>query len=130
MGNRALWGPVMAAFVVSNLPLNIYVLSLIVLSVVTTTFEAVSLRIVLLIQLVAFAVTMGPLSVTSEQAHRIQDSLVALQPYLMGGNRWLGLKLKLDCLKVRLSTGHPKVAITIGPAREVTVETLFEVASV
>ncbi|KAH9399328.1 hypothetical protein TYRP_018242 [Tyrophagus putrescentiae] len=126
VGNRALWGPSMAAFVCTTPPLNIYALSLIVVTDASamTAFEIVSLNITLPLQLVAFVVTMGLLSVTSKKVHSVQESIVALQPCLMG-NRWLGLKLKLDCLKERLSTG-PKVAITIGPAREVTAETLFE----
>lgn len=125
-GNRTLWGPVMAAFVLTNLPLNIYALSQIVLSGTKTMFELLSLDVILSIQLLAFVVTMCPLSYTCKRLHAPQSMLVALQAHLIGSQSIL-LKCKLDALKILLSFG-PKVAITIGPAREVTDETMSEVS--
>ncbi len=82
--------------------------------------------LVLTVQMVAFQVTLGPLSNVCRAMHAPQRELVALQPHLTG-SKWILLKLKLDDLKVRLSTGRPKVAVSIGTARELTSETVLEV---
>ncbi len=122
-GNRTLWGTVMAVFLLTNVPLNCYVLSQIVLSGTKTMIEVLSLYAILLIQLSAFAVTMWPLSYTCKQIHASQSTIVSIQPHL--NSRWIVIKCKLDALKERLNCG-PKVAVTIGPARSVTMETLSE----
>lgn len=125
LGNRQLWGRVMASFLLTNIPINVYGLSIIILSSRNLTEQFV-LLILLLIQLFAFVVSMWPLSYTSARLHAPQNKLVALQPYLTG-YRWILLKLKLDDLKCRLSCGRPRVAVTIGPARDVTNDVLLEV---
>ncbi len=124
LGNRQLWGPVMAAFLLTNLPINVYVLNVIIFSG-RSMMELAVLFIVLVIQLIAFAVSMWPLAYTSRALHEPQHKLVALQPYLIGP-RWARLKLKLDDLKCRLSCG-PRIAVTIGPAKDVTSTTIVEV---
>ncbi|KAH9402600.1 hypothetical protein TYRP_016131 [Tyrophagus putrescentiae] len=122
--NRELWGRVMAAFVITNLPLNIYALGQILLSG-RPLVELVVLVLVISIQAVAFQVTMGPLAKVCETMHAPQQELAALQPYITG-SRWILLKLKVDDLKLRLSCGRPKVAVSIGAARELTSETVLE----
>lgn len=125
-GNRALWGPVMGAFVISNLPISCYVLSQIILPTGdNSTVEVIVLNMVLVIQLLAFYVIMRPMSKMCKRLHSIQNTIVSLQQHLMS-EKFILLKCKLDDLKVRLRCG-PKVAITIGVAREVTEETLVEV---
>lgn len=124
--NRALWSPVMASFVMTNIPLNIYALSQIVLSETKNFVELLVLALVLVIQLIAFIVTMMPLSYTCKRMHEPQFMIVALQAHLMGSRNIL-IKCKLDALKMLLSCG-PKMAVTIGPAREVTEETMTEVS--
>lgn len=128
-GNSPLWGPVMAAFVLTNLPVNVYVLSQLVLSTGDNSFiELLVLITILTVQIAAFYINMRPMSNMCKELHALQSTIVSLQQHLMSG-QWNLLKLKLDDLKERLSCG-PKVAVTIGSAREVTGETIIEVSHV
>ncbi len=83
------------------------------------------LIIVLSIQVTSFYIIMGPMSIMCKRLHSLQNTIVSLQQHLMS-TKLLLLKCKLDDLKMRLSCG-PKVAITIGAAREVSFETMLEV---
>lgn len=125
-GNQVLWGKVMASFVLNHLPINIYVLTQIVLSAGSIdSAELLVLIIVLTVQLTAFSLIMGPMSTMCVRLHAPQDTIVALQQHLMGRDCIL-LKCKLDDLKERLSSG-PKITVTIGRTRQVTFETMMEV---
>ena len=126
LGNRQLWGRVMATFLLTNVPCNVHALSVIIFSN-RKLKELTVLLIVLVIQSIAFAISVLPLAYTSRTLHEPQNRLVALQPYLIGP-RWTRLKLKLDDLKCRLSCG-PKVAVTIGPTKDLVSTTLVEVIS-
>ena len=116
----------MASFVLNHLPINIYVLTQIVLSAGSIdSAELLVLIIVLTVQLTAFSLIMGPMSTMCVRLHAPQDTIVALQQHLMGRDCIL-LKCKLDDLKERLSSG-PKITVTIGRTRQVTFETMMEV---
>ncbi len=126
-GDRALWGKVMASFVIAHIPINIYVLSQIVLFAERiSSAELLVLIVVLTVQLTAFCTIMGPMSTMCVRLHSPQNTIVSLQQHLMG-RHCIRLKCKLDDLKVRLSCG-PKITVTIGSTREVTFETLLEVS--
>ncbi|KAH9393887.1 hypothetical protein TYRP_021419 [Tyrophagus putrescentiae] len=131
--NRQLLSRVMAAFALTNLPVNLYILSQLVLP---GTFDALDKNawitravyyVLLVVQTVMIAVAIGPLLLLPKRMHAPQRSLlVPLQYYLRGrSTRISRLKLKLDDLKLGLSFG-PKVAVTIGAAREATDETAVE----
>lgn len=128
-GNSSLWGKVLAAFVFTMLPINVYILTQIVLfNSGYTLVELFVLITLLTLQMSAFYINMRPMSNVCKELHAPQSTIVALQQHLME-KQWVLLKLKLDDLKIRLSCG-PKIAITIGAAREVTVETMIEVSKI
>ena len=138
--NRALFSQIMAAFVITNLPINVYLVSQLVHVAGSqrnvNTFEQRYLFYVLIsVQSAFFLVAFWPLVAVPERLHEgPRKALLRVQAHLnMNPSDALFyqpklslLKLKVDDLVLRLGQGS-KVAITIGPAKEVTKETITEV---
>ncbi|KAH9393224.1 hypothetical protein TYRP_022087 [Tyrophagus putrescentiae] len=103
-GNGRFFGSAMAAFVYTNIPINIFLLSRIVMRHHLTWITLATYWLVVAIQLLELVVIFSPMSYTQVVMHR---------PH------------KYDDLYGRLLSG-PKLAITIGPLAEVTYFSTYE----
>lgn len=129
--NRRLWGNVLAAFVLTNLPVYAYAQGrlLILFTDYSDSIVWVERNLLLatfFLQTVAFQTALWPLMYFSQRMHAPQRTIVSLQQHLTG-RALLRAKLKLDDLKCRLSCGQPKITFTIVPSKEITHESLIEV---
>ena len=124
VGSRKLFGSVLFVFLLIHTPINIYPLTLLVFTKVSTATVA-AIWAVLLTQSLALAVVLGPLAYNCAVYHRPTKWLPSLQG-AMKGRRSLMLKFKCDHLYSRLSYG-PKISVSIGPFGGVTYWSIFEV---
>ncbi len=125
-GNRLLWGSMLAAVLLTNLPMNIYVQSRLVLFSSKAVFVEQLLNILILfIHSVGFYQCLLPLVYTAKKLHAPQKAVATLQ-YHLRGKRFTLLKLKLDDLRGRLGDG-PKVAFTLAPGKQITDQVILEV---
>ena len=127
-GNRSLWGQMLTAVLLTNLPLNALVQSRLVLSRSSALVERLLNVLILGIHLAGFYQCLLPLLVTTKRLHAPQKTVATVQ-YHLAGRRWTLLKLKLDDLRGRLGCG-PKMAFTIAPGKQVTDEVIVEVVQI
>lgn len=129
-GSRQLFSQATAAFILIQLPMNIYALSQLMLPTTSarqrSLVELIALQLIITLQLTCFVAFLCPAAFIY---HRLgvapRRMLVSLQTRMVGSS-FTRLKLKLDDLQCRLSCGRPKMSFTVGPLREITSETIVE----
>ncbi|KAH9405349.1 hypothetical protein TYRP_001197 [Tyrophagus putrescentiae] len=124
-GSRDLFGDILFVFLLTNMPINIWLIRrLFVLN--QTTIDHLLLWTVISCQSAALAIVFWPLAYCQKVFHSPKKWINLFQLKSKGSVRWLRLKLKYDDLFHRLSTG-PKMAISIGPIDAITFGTALEV---
>lgn len=129
--NRQLYRKMMTAFILLQLPMNVYTLSQLFLHTGRRpAIELLFLLTIIAIQLICFVLNLCPqaLIFTSMNVHP-QKIVVPLQARICGG-RVVRLKFKLDDLTCRLSCGRPRVAFTVGFGKEITTVAIMEFLSI
>ncbi|KAJ6219639.1 hypothetical protein RDWZM_005451 [Blomia tropicalis] len=113
-GSRELFGYILYSYLLTNLPINVYILR-------RNVFEQQELEeqlliwLVVLLQLLASMIVFGPLAWCAEVYHSPAKFIPILQPMLRGPRGWLIYKMKYEDLYHRLIDDGPKLAVSIGP---------------
>ena len=125
-GSRELFGYILYSYLLTNLPINVYLLR-------RNVFEQQELEeqlliwLVILLQLLASMIVFGPLAWCAEVYHSPEKFIPILQPMLRGPRGWLIYKMKYEDLYHRLIDDGPKLAVSIGPVRAITYMASLEV---
>lgn len=120
--NREISGNMVFAFLLTNIPVNIY-LCIRLFKVHMQPVETFVFGAFMSIQILFTMVVLLAIAHRHRSIHCIYKWLPRLQFYIRGGN--LLHKLKYDSLLQRLTTG-PKYGVTIGPLYTVTRKVIFE----
>src|SRR5699024_2066514 len=127
-GGEKLFGALMFAFVLTNLPINIYLLRKIMF---TPTGMLPYIRLLyyllFLVHTAIFALLMLPISWASTRLHEPKRWLSKAQ-LVNTHSKLLWHRLKVDDLFGRLVSG-PKISIYMGPSNPITFKTTLEVLS-
>lgn len=124
-GSEALNGPVLYAFLCTNVPINVYLISRTVLGEQQAWVNLAVYWLIVLLQLAALVAVFAPLAWTSSVFHAPKGFIPKLQ-IMTRGRYWLPTKLKYDDLYGRLVRG-PKMAISVGSVTAITYFTTMEV---
>lgn len=125
-GSRTLFGSVLLAFLYTNIPVNVNVISQNILGNRSMT-DLLLFWIVALFQVTCFVGVFAPLA----WAHSVYHSPARFIPGLqlrLKDRRWIWLKVKYDDLYNRLLVG-PKMGVSIGPLKVVTYMAFVEVSN-
>ncbi|KAJ6219467.1 hypothetical protein RDWZM_005279 [Blomia tropicalis] len=125
-GSNQVFGAVLYYFLLTNIPINIFLLSRGVFEDQSTIEEALSWTIVYG-QLIAMVIVFSLLSWSTAVYHKPSKFIPVLQPMLKGNSKWLWYKIKYNDLYHRLVDDGPKIGVAFGDMHTVTYVTSFEV---
>lgn len=126
-GNRTLFGRILLAYLITNVPLNIgciFQLAFGNKSYQPYSFQTFILQMVIFYQFWAAVTVFYPSAWSSAKMHE-PSKMMPLMVEMINESH-LTTKLKVDDLFLRLTWG-PKLASQVGPIRQVTYQTSFEV---
>jgi len=123
--NKQVFGPVMFCFMLTNVPINVYLISRFLLKP-NFAFEFFITCIAFITQLLAINVTMTTLAANCKIMHSPIRFIPALQQ-VVRARESLQLKLRFLELYSRLSTGSPQYGISIGELHTITPMKIYEV---
>lgn len=124
-GSEDLFGSVMFVFLLTNVPINVYIFWRIIFQK-RTLIDMFVYWIVILLQVGAAITVFSPLAYSCGVYHSPKKFLLVIQKHLQG-KQWVQRKLKIDDLYFRLIQG-PKLAVSIGFLRAVTYLATLEVS--
>lgn len=122
--NLQLFGSVMFVFILTNLPINIYLISRVLLAR-NHPLEWLLLATIFTAQVTAATVVMAPMAANCKVMHSPTKIIPKLQ-LLLRGRAWRIYKFKFMDLYVRLSCG-PKFGVSVGDLNAITYMQICEV---
>ncbi|KAJ6224140.1 hypothetical protein RDWZM_002685 [Blomia tropicalis] len=125
-GNREIFGTIMYAFLMTNIPVNVYLLQRNVF-MKQRQFEIAIVWMVIALQLISAFNVLTLLSWSAAVYRKPAKFIPILQPMLHGSRNWLLLKIKYENFFHRLVDGGPQIGIAIGPIHTVTYRSSLEV---
>lgn len=112
-------------FLVAVIPINVYLLRLVLLKNIQV-FEYFAYLLIAILQLGLGGIFLLALAIITSTIHQPSKYIVPLQS-MLGANS-IRYKLKFDNLLYRLVWGR-KIAATVGPIKEITFRVILEVSS-
>lgn len=123
-----LWSNILAAFLVSNAPINVYLVTFIFYKSTQIDSSLAIMSIVLLAQLAAIILGLYPTTIVSRRFHATSCILPQVQIQQDGsGFRVTSLKLKTLSFYEFLNSSR-KITLSVGPFGQLTRRNMFEVA--
>ncbi|KAJ6224139.1 hypothetical protein RDWZM_002684 [Blomia tropicalis] len=124
-GNREIFGAIMYTFLMTNIPVNVYLLQRNVF-MKQRQFEIAIVWMVIALQLISAFNVLTLLSWSAAVYRKPAKFIPILQPMLHGSRKWLSLKIKYDNFYHRLVDGGTQIGIAIGPIHTVTYRSSSE----
>ncbi|KAJ6215886.1 hypothetical protein RDWZM_010386 [Blomia tropicalis] len=118
-GSRDLFGTILYNFLMTNIPINIYLLVRNVFQH-PSEIEVVLVWIMIAAQLLAATVVLSLLSWSTAVYQKPANFMPVLQPMLKRSKCWLWYKMKYADLYHRLIDDGPQIGVSIGPIQTVT----------
>ena len=125
-GSRELFGYVLYAYLLTNIPINVYL--------IRRNFykqqdfiDKLMLSLIIFFQMLISLLIYLPLAYGNNVYHSPAKYIPFLQTMLRDRKGWLWYKMKYEDLYHRLVDNGPKLAISIGPVRAITYMTFCEV---
>ena len=128
-GSHELFAFVLYAFLLTNIPVNVYLIQRNIFEQ-QKLMDQMVLWTVVFIQLIVFIIVFGPLAWCAEVYHSPAKFIPILQPMLRGSSGWLWHKMKYEDLYHRLIDDGPKLAVCVGSVREITYMASIEVCTI
>lgn len=125
IGSRDLFGIILYNFVITNIPVNIYILRRNLFED-PEPVERFMLWVIMYLQILSAFIVFGLLSYGSAVYHKPAKFIPVLQLMMKRSRCWLWYKIKFDDLHFRLLNG-PKIGVAVGPVHTVTYRTSLEV---
>jgi len=122
--SNVLFGGTIFACILTTIPINIYYIRRTFFAV-QPCIQKVAESIVIVIQIISYLIIFTPFAWCCAVYHSPKTFIPKLQS-MLHGNQWIIFKLKLNDIFDRLVRG-PKIAINIGPTKEITYATSLEV---
>ncbi len=124
-GNQQVFGRITACFLLANIPVNIHCVSQLVLAK-NGTYETIIFSLIIFYQFLTAWFVFYPSAKGTMRLHE-PAKMMPLMVGLMGGQKWLPLKLKMDDLFYRLTWG-PRIAAQVGPIKQITYQSTLDVS--
>ncbi|KAJ6224148.1 hypothetical protein RDWZM_002693, partial [Blomia tropicalis] len=118
-GSRELFSYILYAFLLTNIPVNVYLISRSAIEQQKLIDQFILWGIVF-VQLVVLIIVFGPLAWCAKVYHAPAKFIPILQPMLRSSSGWLWYKIKYEDLYHRLIDNGPKLAVSIGTVRAIT----------
>ncbi|KAI2796288.1 hypothetical protein BLOT_015842 [Blomia tropicalis] len=125
-GNRQIFGTILYYFLLSNIPVNIFLLARGVFEDHRTIEEIIS-WVFMFSQLTIMFIVFSLLSWLTAVCHKPSTFIPVLQPMLKSNSNWLWYKIKYTDLYYRLVDNGPKIGVAFGDMHTVTYVSSFEI---
>ena len=126
-GGRQMFGYILYSFILTNIQINVYMISRIIFEE-HEIIDKIMSWIMVFFQLLICIIAFGPLAYGAKVGHSPAKFIPTLQPMFHGRPSWLWFKMKYEDLYHRLVDDGPKIAISIGPLSPITYRNSFEVS--